>query len=291
MVFLRYLLIIGLSVCVCFTGYSVFQSFKTDDSQEDNYSDFATFDDAPPLFDGTPTETSSTDLVGSSPVISFPTGNDSNKIPQNPAISELEKPSVFTTGTPIIAENVESDETEETLSDLDLTFGNSFIQNIPEIGGFGYSKTFTEAFEESAALEKQFKLAEALRLLSLHLLYAENELTEEQDKQSRDKLEELAAKVIFTANKHLALPAKTYMPDQTLVSIAKEHEISVAFLKSINQFDDENLPTPGDSLKVIQGPLSVVLDTKRNQAILYADKLFVQRYDLDSANLDPSIDS
>ncbi|PHR98727.1 MAG: hypothetical protein COA78_25785 [Blastopirellula sp.] len=305
MVFLRYLLVVGLSACVCFTGYSVYKSFQTEDRDADYLADFDTYDDAPPLFDASVPETPSTDLAATAPNISFPTPSDTNEAPKNPAISEFDQASVFTTGTPIVAENVDTegsdtpainfglDQDGNPTEDLDLSFAqNSYGSPIPTIGGFGYgyTKTHSETFEDSNSLEKQFKLAEALNLLSNYSQGGQL-LTVEESEQLYEKMDELASKVMFASNKHLALPAKTFLPNDTLESIAKDHSISIAFLKAINQFDDENLPTPGDSVKVIEGPLNVKFDTKNNEAILYANMMFVKRFALDSANLDQSLES
>lgn len=120
----------------------------------------------------------------------------------------------------------------------------------------------------------------------------DDRLTTEQRQRLEAKLQELAATVIYAPNKHLAEPALTASPTTNVDSLAEEFKISRPLLREINGLSEAANPMPGDSIKVLSGPLQATVDLDR-QAIwlfvgpLFARKLAIQRETLESLPATP----
>ncbi|PQO27653.1 hypothetical protein C5Y96_19190 [Blastopirellula marina] len=118
--------------------------------------------------------------------------------------------------------------------------------------------SFEDAWAEIEASEAGFTWATALAQIQ-RLAYRED-LTDPQREQVLAKGNELAKTVIFAPNKHLAKPALTFRPGMSLEEVSQEHNIPESFLRSINQWADDYNPTPGDSIKVLEGPITLHVD-------------------------------
>lgn len=134
---------------------------------------------------------------------------------------------------------------------------------------------FDDYWALAAEKQNKFQLAEALRILSPHVM--DDRLTAEQREQLETKLEELAATVIFAPNKHLAEPALTATPMTSLDGLAQDYRISLPLLREINGLSEEANPTPGDSIKVLSGPLQATVDLDRQAIWLFVGPLFARK--------------
>lgn len=118
--------------------------------------------------------------------------------------------------------------------------------------------SFEDAWAEIEASEAGFTWATTLA--QIQRLAYRKDLTDSQREQVLAKGNELAKTVIFAPNKHLAKPAMTFLPGMSLEEVSQQHHIPESFLRSINHWADDYSPTPGDSIKVLEGPITLHVD-------------------------------
>jgi len=143
---------------------------------------------------------------------------------------------------------------------------------------------FDDYWAEAAEKQSQFQLAEALRILSPHV--TDDRLTTEQRQRLETKLQELAATVIFAPNKHLAEPALTASPTTSLDALAEDYKITLPLLREINGLSEEGGPSPGDSIKVLSGPLRATVDLDRQAIWLFVGPLFARKLTIERDTLE-----
>lgn len=134
---------------------------------------------------------------------------------------------------------------------------------------------FDDFIAKIADLEAAFQWKEALQ--EIDKVSSSWNYTDEQMQQIRDKGDFLAKAVIYAPNKHLAERPMTFLPGMSLEQVAKEHKLPVRFLKLINGWTDENGPTPGDSMKILQGPVLMAVDLKAKEIRLRVGDLYAGR--------------
>lgn len=143
--------------------------------------------------------------------------------------------------------------------------------------------SFEDAWAEIEKSEASFTLATALK--QINKLAQRADLTDQQREQVTDKGDELAEMVIFAPNKHLAKPAMTFLPDMKLEEIAANHQIPEAFLRKINGWSKDDNPTPGDSVKVVEGPVAMHVDLPAKQIRLTVGELYAGRISIGQNDL------
>ncbi|MFN3150035.1 hypothetical protein [Bremerella sp.] len=257
---LRNLLIVGLLVCVAYNGYVIYRnqmaSSPTVDAEAESMAEAPLFSEeaftelaenrsqisvqqVPTIL--TTEQAKPTEEYVENPVLENRTGS----LPVIPvsANAPAKKPaSRFSTEADAPAEDAVAPAEESPVVE-DIT---------PKV------LSFEDAWAEIEASEAAFTWATALTQIE-QLAYRED-LNDQQREQVLAKGDELAKTVIFTPNKHLAKPAMTFLPGMTLEEVATQHEISVSFLRSINDWAADHNPTPGDSIKVLQGPVKLHVD-------------------------------
>ncbi|PQO38342.1 hypothetical protein [Blastopirellula marina] len=131
---------------------------------------------------------------------------------------------------------------------------------------------FDDFIAKIAELEAAFQWKEALQ--EIDKVSRSWGYTEEQLQQIRDKGDFLAKAVVYAPNKHLAEPPLTFRPGMSLEQIAQEHRLPLRFLRLINGWTDTTGPTPGDSIKVLQGPILMAVDLKAKEIRLRVGDLY-----------------
>ena len=130
------------------------------------------------------------------------------------------------------------------------------------------------------------KFAEAQ--LALSALYGEPNLPADQARQITDLLDQLASKVIYSREHHLA-PAYVTQPGDTIDTVAQKYNIPWQLLARINGLmppgasnadnaaKDQPLPI-GTKLKVLQGPFDAVIQLDKRELTLMVQKRYAARF-------------
>ncbi|MFI4876736.1 MAG: LysM peptidoglycan-binding domain-containing protein [Blastopirellula sp. JB062] len=239
---IRSIFILGLCVCVGYSGYVIYLKHYSDtaDMQQRGAREEA------PLFEPAPMAPAANDAPPLAPTVVLSTN-------------------VAETPLPTPAEP----EAEETAFEAPPQVQPSANAGLEELTP---GEMFAEA-EQSLAAGSSLR---AYRLLST--LIRRDDLSAEERSKTAALLEPLAAKIVFAPNKHLALPALTIKPGMTLEKIAEERQIPVPFLRAINGLTSDESPESGDVLKVIEGPLELQLHADRNELTLWVGHGFARRF-------------
>jgi len=144
--------------------------------------------------------------------------------------------------------------------------------------------SFDDAWSQVEVSEAAFTWAETLSHIQ-KLAYRED-LTDQQREQVIAKGDELAQTVIFAPNKHLAKPAMTFLPGMKLEEVSKKYAIPESFLRSINHWEEGYDPTPGDSIKVLEGPIKLHVDLpsksiRMSVGDLYAGQMAIGQHSIE----------
>lgn len=255
---LRNLLIVGLLVCVAYNGYVIYRNqLASSPSAEAKGPDEA------PLFSKEAftelAENRSQVNVQQVPtVLTTEQATPTDKFVANPVLENQQ------TSVPVIpvsakvattkpASRFAADATAPTDSELASQEEAPATEDITPM-----VLSFDDAWSEIEASETAFTWATTLSQIQ-SLAYRED-LTQGQREQVLAKGDELAKTVIFAPNKHLAKPAVTLLPGMNLEEVSQKYAIPETFLRSINHWADDHNPTPGDSIKVLQGPIKLHVD-------------------------------
>jgi len=274
---LRNLLIVGLLVCVAYNGYVIYRNQLTSSpTAEDKGPDEA------PLFSEeaftqlaenrsqvtvqqVPTVLTAEQATPSDEFVANPVHeNRTASLPVIPVSAN--KPSTKPASR-FSAEEAEPAETEVATEPEPVTPTSEDITPLV--------LSFDDAWAEIEESEAAFTWATSLSQIE-RLAYRED-LTEQQRSQVLAKGDELSKTVIYAPNKHLAKPAMTFLPGMTLAEVAQEHAIPESFLRSINQWPDDHNPTPGDSIKVVQGPVKLHVDLPSKSIRMTVGELYAGR--------------
>ena len=134
---------------------------------------------------------------------------------------------------------------------------------------------FATAREKALKEANEGKLKEAL--VSLTKYYQSPELSRKDYEDLLDILDALAREVIYSP-RHLLKSAYTTSASDTLVSVAAQHKVAPELLKSINQLGDSQVITPGQQLKVIEGPFRGEVDLTIGEMTLYLNDMYACRF-------------
>ncbi|MBI1246538.1 hypothetical protein GC197_01690 [bacterium] len=271
---LRNLLIVGLLVCVGYNGYVIYRNqFAASPDQTSDKTDEA------PLFSAE----AFTELASNHSQISVqqpPTVVDPHDV--QPAETDVANPVLETTQTSVPVIPVSHDAKMSRFSSdassneppaeppTPETPQPTPVEDItPKV------LTFDDAWTEIEMSEAAFTWATALRQIAK--LLKRDDLTPQQREQVLAKGDELAQTVIFANNKHLAMPAQTFLPGTNLEEIAANQKLPLPFLRMINGWTEEQNPTPGDSIKVLQGPVSLQVDLPTDSIQMTVGDLYAAR--------------
>ncbi|TWT34810.1 hypothetical protein [Blastopirellula retiformator] len=249
----RNLFVLGLIVCVGYSGYVI---YLTHYAGLNSTEDEASYDEAP-LF--APQSFSSLDKqTPQAPTIVLST---------NPA-PEISLPSAAEIAPPTMtAAKIETPETTAQLADE--------LPKSPPVEGWK-SRPTGELIMEAEKNLTDGKPFLGYRMLSTAL--QREDLSDDQRRQLLATLQPLADKIVFAPHKHLALPAVTVKGGVTLEKIATERQLPLSLLRAINGLEAEQQPEAGDALKVIDGPLTLRLDADRNELTLWTGSGFARSF-------------
>jgi LysM repeat protein len=118
-----------------------------------------------------------------------------------------------------------------------------------------------------AALDRR-DLKQAHQMLSKW--HGDESLSPADAQKVDDLLGQLAGTVIYSTE-HQLEPARVVKPGETLETIAKEYNVPWQLLAKINSIPAPDQLRPGQSLKVVRGPFSAVVDLHRNELTLEVD--------------------
>ncbi|QDU76640.1 hypothetical protein Pan97_36940 [Bremerella volcania] len=256
MAVLRNLLIVGLLVCVAYNGYVIYRNQMASSPTADTKGP-----DEAPLF----SEEAFTELAENRSqvtvqqvptVLTAEQATPKDEYVANPVLENR------TASLPVIPVSTSGPTTKPTSrfsTDTVAQEEPAAQQEAPSAEDITPKiLSFDDAWAEIEASEAAFTWATALSQIE-RLAYRED-LTEAQREQVLAKGDELAKTVIFAPNKHLAKPALTFLPGMNLEEVSAKHAIPETFLRSINHWADDHNPTPGDSIKVLQGPIKLHVD-------------------------------
>ncbi|UUO04876.1 hypothetical protein M4951_15950 [Blastopirellula sp. J2-11] len=243
----RNLFVLGLIVCVGYSGYVIYRKHY---SGADRSPEATALDEAP-LF---------------SPD-SFPTlGSNAKTQPPTIVLSTNAAPFPNPAETAMVDAQPAAPPTIAPLATAAVSSATAGIETLTS------AELLIEA-EQSLADGKSLR---AYRTLSL--LLQREDLSAEERTKTLALLEPLADKIVFAPHKHLALPAITIKTGVTVEQIAKEHHVPASFLRAINGLSADQQPELGDALKVIDGPLTLQLHAVRQELTLWINNGFARRY-------------
>jgi LysM repeat protein len=112
------------------------------------------------------------------------------------------------------------------------------------------------------------KLPEALQ--SLTRIYERQDLPNPQRREIEQLLDQLAGTVIYSPQSYLNQPYSV-QPGDTLDSIAQRCNLPSLLLARINGIDPQQPLRPDQSLKILHGPFSAVVNLERHELMLKLD--------------------
>ncbi|MBA2117918.1 hypothetical protein [Bremerella alba] len=272
---LRNLLIVGLLVCVAYNGYVIYRNqLASSPSAEANGAGEA------PLFSKeaftelaenrsqvsvqqVPTILTAEQATPTDEFVANPVHEDrQGSVPVIPVSTNgpTTKPKSHFSADAKTETETESAPEEETPATADI---------LPKV------LSFEDAWSEIEKSEAAFTWATALTQIE-RLAYRED-LTDEQREQVLAKGDQLAKTVIFAPNKHLAKPAMTFLPGMKLEEVSQKYAVPESFLRSINSWEEGYSPTPGDSIKVLQGPIKIHVDLPSKSIRMSVGDLYAGR--------------
>lgn len=125
-------------------------------------------------------------------------------------------------------------------------------------------------------------LKEAHRLLTQW--YGDRRLAPNDRDEVQSLLNQLAGTVVYSAEFPLE-PPHTVAPGETLETIAQQYQVPWQLLAKINGIATSTGVTPGQSLKVIRGPFSAVVDVERQELALLVSDLYAGRFTVKTEGL------
>jgi len=117
-------------------------------------------------------------------------------------------------------------------------------------------------------------------LLTLSYVYQDPELTAAERESLLPMLDSLAAEVIYSTAHHME-PEYTVQPNETLPTIAEQHQVSWQLLANINGLTNADAIEPGRKLKVVRGPFHAKVDLTRRELTLFVRRLYAGRFPIE----------
>lgn len=119
-------------------------------------------------------------------------------------------------------------------------------------------------------------------LLTLSVVYDDEDLSESERQELLDYLDPLAARVVYSTE-HLVEPPYRVAAGETLETIAAKHSIPVQLLQNINGLSDQDALPPGTLLKVVTGPFRAEINRERKELTLFVKRLYAGRFPVELA--------
>ncbi|MFM9117061.1 MAG: LysM peptidoglycan-binding domain-containing protein [Planctomycetota bacterium] len=141
--------------------------------------------------------------------------------------------------------------------------------------------SFARAMQAAKAQMEEKKWRDALSTLTT--TYEDPRLSDAERQQLLDRLDPLAAKVVYSTENLLEPP---YEPrrGETLMSIAQQYQVPWQLLQKINGVRNPEFLPPGTRLKVIRGPFRGEVDLQRQELTLYLNRLYAGRFPISFGN-------
>ncbi len=143
---------------------------------------------------------------------------------------------------------------------------------------------FADAKTQALQLSSNGKLRDALQMLSQY--YDSPELTSAEHSDLVDLLDALSREVIYSP-RHLADPAYTVVPGDTLESLAEKHQITPELLAAINRLGTSKALVSGSQVKTLPGPFRSIVSIGRQELTLFMGDLYAGRFPI-SLGKDPT---
>ena len=140
--------------------------------------------------------------------------------------------------------------------------------------------SFAESWPVIQAALERGELARAHLLLSQW--YEDPSLTSAESQQVETLLSQLAGTVVYSTE-HQLEPAYVVQPGETLETIAQKYIVPWQLLAKINGIPAANQVRPGQTLKVIRGPFSAVVELNRQQLTLMLDGRYAGKFPINVA--------
>ncbi len=147
--------------------------------------------------------------------------------------------------------------------------------SLPDAGAPPVEPTFTAAWPEIQAALDRGELGRAHQLLSKW--YGDDSLTPAEAEKVNTLLGQLAGTVVYSTQ-HQLEPAYVVKSGDTLGSIAQQFNVPWQLLAKINGIPSAESVQAGQSLKVIRGPFSAVVDLRRSQLTLMLDGRYAGKF-------------
>lgn len=134
---------------------------------------------------------------------------------------------------------------------------------------------FARAMQSAKSQMEEKKWRDAL--FTLTATYEDPRLSDDERQQLLDRLDPLAAKVVYSTENLLEPP---YEPrrGETLMSIAQQYQVPWQLLQKINGVRNPEFLPPGTRLKVMRGPFRGEIDLQRHELTLYLNRLYAGRF-------------
>ncbi|RCS54722.1 hypothetical protein DTL42_06240 [Bremerella cremea] len=289
----RNLLIVGLLVCVAYNGYVIYrnQMVTAPPSDAPEVSEAPLFNAAaftelaenrsqakvalPPTV-VTPETTPERTVTVSNPVLETPAPVEAAVPPAPVEAPPLETAPASTALAEMPLEPKKTSRfSEAATTDKPTSLPTTIDAATPAPDITPKVPAFDDFIAKVAELEAAFQWKEALQ--EIDKVSSSWNYTEEQLQQIHEKGDFLAKAVIYAPNKHLAEPPVTFLPGMTLEQVAETHRLPVRFLRLINGWTATEGPTPGDSIKVLQGPVFMAVDLNGKEIRLRVGDLYAGR--------------
>ncbi|MGE0606763.1 MAG: LysM peptidoglycan-binding domain-containing protein [Pirellulales bacterium] len=139
---------------------------------------------------------------------------------------------------------------------------------------------FEVAVNHVYELLDQNKLADALRALTP---WYDSKLPTNQQAEVVKLLDQLAGTVVYS-REHLLVPAYVVQAGETLPDIATRYNVPWQLLAKINGISSPTQVQAGETLKVVPGPFSAVVDGSRYRLTLYVAGCYAGRFQIGLPN-------
>lgn len=139
----------------------------------------------------------------------------------------------------------------------------------------GIRKEFADFIEAACRKLDQGDFVQVHTVLSAW--YADPRLTQEEDAQLTDLLDQVAGSVIFS-RQHILERPYVVQPGDTLPQIADRYNVTPELLAKINGLNQAEPLVPGTTLKVIRGPFEANVNLHRRELVLMLQGKYAGRF-------------
>jgi lipoprotein-anchoring transpeptidase ErfK/SrfK len=106
-------------------------------------------------------------------------------------------------------------------------------------------------------------------------------LGDKEDAQCLARLTELTNKIVLDPKTPCSAPAAIFHqvePGDAVEKIARKYKVNQGQIKRLNQLNDKLMVRYGQTLKILPGPVLLIVNRARLNATLYIDGVFIRRY-------------